>query len=32
VLRFEAASERRLEEIAALVGGKVEELKKEVGA
>ena len=32
VLRFEATSERRLQEIAALVTGKVEELKKEVGA
>ncbi len=32
VLRFEATSERRLEEIARLVTGKVEELKKEVGA
>ncbi len=32
VLRFEATSERRLEEIARLVTGKVEELKKELGA
>ncbi len=32
VLRFEATSEHRLQEIAALVTGKVEELKKEVGA
>ena len=32
VLRFEATSERRLKEIAALVSGKVEELKKEIGA
>ncbi len=32
VLRFEATSEPRLREIAALVTGKVEELKREVGA
>jgi phosphomannomutase/phosphoglucomutase len=31
VLRFEATSERRLQEIAALVKGKVEQLKKEAG-
>ena len=32
VLRFEATSDQRLKEIGALVSGKVEELKKEVGA
>ena len=32
VLRFEATSEQRLKEIGQLVTGKVEELKKEVGA
>jgi phosphomannomutase/phosphoglucomutase len=32
VLRFEATSEKRLKEIEALVTGKVEELKKEIGA
>jgi phosphomannomutase/phosphoglucomutase len=32
VLRFEATSERRLGEIAALITGKVEELKRRLGA